>query len=830
MPEPSVLRSVSLRTLERLDAKLEPTLATLKHTFTAIELNPDLTGLRNVTAVMVEPRQDFADMKFPTELGGGAQSVAELVQGLPLQEVAMLKAPFKAGIEDIAESRTAGLAMATGLMGLIDAGITPGDKELTQLVNLGLGADVVSRTARAKLIGVPQPDLPDILGGLSVPSKLLTNIAEIRQALARAGAALQLARNASKVTYTSDADGITEVIPRELVSGGDEITLNGSFPNQQPEWTSVDVAGEHGQPIPCQIVSWSDKSIRVSLPPGVQTGPIGFLRASGPDAWSSVDLTGFAEAANILGASIGAGGGITFHHSLSSAANLFNLLDLPRPMPPELPGFINLLTAGPIIDQVSPATYTEPDQATWIKVRGRGFRSSDAVVIDSITCETKFVADELIQFRGRAIPSGRYEIRISRNSYLCGTRNLMFEVHASYRGVKSVRVRPGGVIQVEGTGFGPGFMSARLGGVSVNVRVFNTYVAEVEARRGSSTSFVRDPDGETTTLELFYGGQPFGSSSIVFETIRLLAFGDSVMWGQGLLHPNKLSTLVGEKLKERFSGRGVYADEIYAHSGATVVPPTGELLPGRPSLLPPSDGRDEEATRGEVPSSSPSISAQIRAWDRPELREAAARVDVVLLDGGINDVNVRNIIHPFNSDDALRRDTERFCGGIGMTPLLHLALRVFPNARIIVIGYYPIVSEQSNTFMILLLLSTLAIVSVTAVPGLTAAALAIIHERMNARSRIFFETSSRVLAETVHAAGPRVTFVPSGFGPEHAFAAPQSRLWGLGFPAEPIDPIALARRRVCTGDAICQIASIAHPNPDGARAYADAIAPHLPTP
>ena len=150
MPEPSVLRSVSLKTLERLDAKLEPTLATLKNTFTAIELNPDLAGLRDVASVMVKPRQDFADMKFPTELGGGAQSVAELVQGLPLQEVALLKPPFKAGIEDIAESRTAGLAMATGLMGLIDAGITPGDRELTQLVNLGLGADVVSRTARAK--------------------------------------------------------------------------------------------------------------------------------------------------------------------------------------------------------------------------------------------------------------------------------------------------------------------------------------------------------------------------------------------------------------------------------------------------------------------------------------------------------------------------------------------------------------------------------------------------------------------------------------------------------------------------------------------------------
>lgn len=829
MPEPSVLRSVSLKTLERLDAKLQPTLATLKNTFTAIELNPDLAGLRDVAAVIVEPQQDFADVKFPTELGGGAQSVAELVQGLPLQEVAMLKAPFKAGIEDIAESRTAGVAMATGLMGLIDAGITPGDKELTQLVNLGLGADVVSRTARAKLIGVPQLDLPDLSGGLSVPSKLLTNIAEIRQALARAGAALQLARNASKVTYTADADGITEVIPRELVSGGDEITLNGSFPNQA-EWTFVVVAGEHGQPIPCKIVSWSDKSIRVSLPPGVQTGPIGFLRASGPDAWSSGDFTGFAEAANIFGANIGAGGGIAFHHSLSSAANLFSLLDLPRPMPPELPGFINHLTAGPIIDQVSPATYTEPDPATWIEVRGRGFRSSDAVVLDSITCETKFVADELIQFRGRAIPSGRYEVRIRRNSHLCGSRNRMFEVHASYRGVKSIRVRPGGVIQVEGTGFGPGFMSARLGGMSVSVKVVDTYVAEVEARRGSSTSLVRNPDGETTTLELFYGGQPFGSSSIVFETIRLLAFGDSVMWGQGLLHPDKLSTLVGEKLKERFSGMGVYADEIFAHSGATIVPPTGELLPGRPSLLPPSDGRDEEATRGEVPQSSPSISAQIRAWDRPELREAAARVDVVLLDGGINDLNVRNIINPFNSDDALRRDTERFCGGIGMTPLLHLALRVFPNARIIVIGYYPIVSEQSNTFMIPLLLSALVIVSVTAVPGLTAAVLAIIHERMNARSRIFVETSSRVLAETVRAAGPRVTFVQSGFGPEHAFAAPQSRLWGLGFPAEPIDPIALARRSVCTGDSICQIASIAHPNAEGARAYADAISPHLPTP
>ena len=66
---------------------------------------------------------------------------------------------------------------------------------------------------------------------------------------------------------------------------------------------------------------------------------------------------------------------------------------------------------------------------------------------------------------------------------------------------------------------------------------------------------------------------------------------------------------------------------------------------------------------------------------------------------------------------------------------------------------------------------------------------------------------------------------------EHAFAAPQSRLWGLGFPLAPLDPMAGKRASVCRGGPIhCPIASMGHPNAEGARAYANAIAPHLPSP
>jgi hypothetical protein len=210
------------------------------------------------------------------------------------------------------------------------------------------------------------------------------------------------------------------------------------------------------------------------------------------------------------------------------------------------------------------------------------------------------------------------------------------------------------------------------------------------------------------------------------------------------------------------------------------------------------------------------------------MREAAARVDLVLLDGGINDINVRTILNPFAFDSDLRRDIQLFCGPGVMGRLLADTLQTFPNARIIVTGDYPLVTERSDSLAANLLMVALGVISpiVATVPGalLTVA----LRARILERSRIFLETSDRVLADTVRAAGPRVSFVESGFGPEHAFGAPQSRLWGLGFPVEPLDPLAAGRRAVCAGDPICAIASMAHPNVEGARAYVDAISLRLP--
>src|SRR5581483_2482608 len=77
----------------------------------------------------------------------------------------------------------------------------------------------------------------------------------------------------------------------------------------------------------------------------------------------------------------------------------------------------------------------------------------------------------------------------------------------------------------------------------------------------------------------------------------------------------------------------------------------------------------------------------------------------------------------------------------------------------------------------------------------------------------------------------RARFVDVVFGPDEAYGAPNSLLWLIpGFLQNPLDDVYNERKKIC--DSIsdlpvskteCEHASMGHPNPKGARRYADSI-------
>src|SRR5580698_4953428 len=99
---------------------------------------------------------------------------------------------------------------------------------------------------------------------------------------------------------------------------------------------------------------------------------------------------------------------------------------------------------------------------------------------------------------------------------------------------------------------------------------------------------------------------------------RIVNLGDSVAWGQGLAEADKYDVLVRAAVAP--------AAELtrLAHSGATI----GTVL------------IESGPADGEVPVSRPTILDQCNNFtDSPET------VDLVLVNGGINDVDLRNILN-----------------------------------------------------------------------------------------------------------------------------------------------------------------------------------------
>ena len=345
--------------------------------------------------------------------------------------------------------------------------------------------------------------------------------------------------------------------------------------------------------------------------------------------------------------------------------------------------------------------------------------------------------------------------------------------------------------------------------------------------------------------------QPAQPEKSVSPPLNMLVLGDSISWGQGLKDEHKAWHQTKTWLKKT-TGRDV-RERIEAHSGAVIGT---EEKPPRANLVAPLDGEVNRA----VPTINEQIDEALKSYADP------TQVDLVLVDGCINDVDARRLLNAVNTPDEIHRSAEAKCGGL-VENLLQRITASFPNAHVIVTGYFPIVSEETTNDFFMRALAKNLYTPAAGAPRMNDKEL---RARLIAISKEWYQDSNYWLAAatgkvdaqlSAKGSRQRVLFAPVSFLPEHSFRARESRLWGFdaSFLRKVLVVLTLGKVALRTNDErrnqrdarckeifrattgetkdekrfrerqlmLCRIAAIGHPNRKGAVMYAEAISRQL---
>ncbi|HBB94740.1 MAG TPA: hypothetical protein DC054_05060 [Blastocatellia bacterium] len=331
--------------------------------------------------------------------------------------------------------------------------------------------------------------------------------------------------------------------------------------------------------------------------------------------------------------------------------------------------------------------------------------------------------------------------------------------------------------------------------------------------------------------------------------VNVLVLGDSISWGQGLKDEHKASSLVKSWLEQQ-TGREV-RQMIQAHSGAII---------GSAELSEDKTARDAAAELdGELSRAYPTINDQI---DYALKMSNPAVIDLVMVNGCINDVDSRRLLNAANTPDHIRELAQAKCGP-PVEALLMRITTVFPKAHVVIIGYYPILSQRTANDLFMRALAKRFYTPEPGAPKMNDKAL---RARLITISSEWYETSDQMLSAAARkidaqlatrGSHQRVLFADPGFREENAFAAKESRLWGFNasWLRKMLVLLTLGRVQLRTNDeqrshrsdlcksffrkpsqetadqeaqredrlTRCKLAAVGHPNRKGAAMYADAI-------
>ncbi len=173
------------------------------------------------------------------------------------------------------------------------------------------------------------------------------------------------------------------------------------------------------------------------------------------------------------------------------------------------------------------------------------------------------------------------------------------------------------------------------------------------------------------------------------KKFQVAVIGDSIAWGAGLNEEKKYYSQVRSWIAERKNIPLESVEmQVYAHTGATLSKETNDPI------------RSPDLSSG-----NPTASQQADLISNPN------NVDLILLSAGINDVGVADIINLGDVEGFWNNFYSILGGGTcsiaeinkrsanlrePMSLLLQKLLEKCPNAKIVVTGYYPIISEDST--------------------------------------------------------------------------------------------------------------------------------------
>ncbi|HEX3153232.1 MAG TPA: SGNH/GDSL hydrolase family protein [Candidatus Angelobacter sp.] len=280
----------------------------------------------------------------------------------------------------------------------------------------------------------------------------------------------------------------------------------------------------------------------------------------------------------------------------------------------------------------------------------------------------------------------------------------------------------------------------------------------------------------------------------------LLVIGDSIIWGQGLAREHKIASILARHLGVELM--------MLAHSGAKIG------IRDSYTVTMPS---------AEVPCFFPTILQQLQ-----EFKGDPASVEWVLMNGGINDVEVQRVFNPMIPLYELELHIRNYCGR-DLLAILQLATQKFPDARIIVLGYYPVLSHLSRAEGVESLYSL--------VHGVKFAPLFyadLFRNQLVEHCLRFWKLSTGLFRSAVEqvnraARSKRATFVDSGFSETNAAYAPESLLWECESndparaPDEAVGERRMAFELVDGGDLQKNqvlLSAVGHPNVAGAARMA----------
>jgi hypothetical protein len=212
--------------------------------------------------------------------------------------------------------------------------------------------------------------------------------------------------------------------------------------------------------------------------------------------------------------------------------------------------------------------------------------------------------------------------------------------------------------------------------IAQSVLVSGQTGSSVEYQKGET--WTDETGAKVTTLHLTLGENNWPNA----EPFRMIVIGDSIAWGCGLDTKEKYHYLVADWLQNKLK-RPVEVT-VLAHTGATITKPA-KIYPKKHKFIDPELG----------------------SWD-PTLLEQAdhipnpADVDLILVSGGINDVEIGTILYPWDHTDVINFNCKVI--GLSMYKLLIKLMEKCSNSQIIVTSYYPMVSKdtQKNALIVFL--------------------------------------------------------------------------------------------------------------------------------